>query len=40
MGNDGLPVALAIIISAVILGALSFAGIVIMAVLNTTTAAP
>jgi len=37
MGNDGLPVSLAIIISAVIVGALTFTAIVIMAVMNTAT---
>lgn len=37
MGNDGLPISLAIIISAVIVGALTFAALVIMAVMNTAT---
>ncbi len=40
MGDDGLPISLAIIISAVIVGALSFAGIVIWAVLNATSGTP
>jgi hypothetical protein len=36
MGDNGLPIGLAILISAVIIGALTFAGIVTMAVINAT----
>jgi hypothetical protein len=34
MGNDGLPVSLAVLLAGVILGALTFIGIIIMAALN------
>ena len=40
MGNNGLPISLVVLVSAIILGALSFVGAITVVILNAVLTAP